>query len=63
MIDYLNAENEYTNKIMLPIVKQKDDLFEEMKGRIKEKDESVPYKNGTYFYYSKYIEGGEYQFL
>ncbi|MCP9769220.1 S9 family peptidase [Lacihabitans sp. LS3-19] len=60
VIDYLNAENEFTEKVMLPIEKLKENLFEEMKGRIKEKDESVPYKNGNYYYYSKYIEGGEY---
>jgi oligopeptidase B len=60
VIDYLNAENEYTNKVMQPIEKQKEELFEEMKGRIKETDESVPFKNGNYYYYSKYIEGGEY---
>ena len=36
---------------MLPIEKQKEELFEEMKGRIKETDQSVPYKNGNYFYY------------
>jgi oligopeptidase B len=31
-----------------------------MKGRIKEQDESVPYRDGDYYYYSRYIEGGEY---
>jgi oligopeptidase B len=60
VIDYLNAENTYTEKVMAPIASQKESLFEEMKARIKEKDESVPYKDGSYFYYSKFIEGGEY---
>ncbi|MDP1813994.1 MAG: S9 family peptidase [Leadbetterella sp.] len=60
VIDYLNAENNYTEKVMAPIASQKKSLFEEMKARIKEKDESVPYKDGSYFYYSKYVEGGEY---
>lgn len=60
VIDYLNAENNYTEKVMAPIASQKESLFEEMKARIKEKDESVPYKDGSYFYYSKYVEGGEY---
>ncbi|MCP9745716.1 S9 family peptidase [Lacihabitans sp. CS3-21] len=60
VIDYLNAENTYTEKVMAPIASQKESLFEEMKARIKEKDESVPYKDGSYFYYSKYVEGGEY---
>jgi oligopeptidase B len=60
VIDYLNAENTYTAKVMAPTASQKESLFEEMKARIKEKDESVPYKDGSYFYYSKFIEGGEY---
>ena len=60
VIDYLNAENAYTDKVMAQLENKKNQLFEEMKGRIKEKDESVPYKNGSYFYYSKFVEGGEY---
>ncbi|MCF8323509.1 MAG: S9 family peptidase [Leadbetterella sp.] len=60
VIDYLNAENTYIEKVMAPISNQKESLFEEMKARIKEKDESVPYKDGSYFYYSKFVEGGEY---
>lgn len=60
VIDYLNAENNYTEKVMAPIAKRQESLFEEMKARIKEKDESVPYKDGSYFYYSKFVEGGEY---
>jgi len=60
VIDYLNAENNYTEKVMAPIAVKQESLFEEMKARIKEKDESVPYKDGSYFYYSKFVEGGEY---
>lgn len=60
VIDYLNTENAYTDKVMAQLENKKNQLFEEMKGRIKEKDESVPYKNGSYFYYSKFVEGGEY---
>jgi oligopeptidase B len=60
VIDYLNSENTYTEKVMTSLESQKNALFEEMKSRIKEKDESVPYKDGSYFYYSKFVEGGEY---
>lgn len=60
VIAYLNAENEYLDKVMLPIKPLQEKLFEEMKGRIKEQDESVPVKDGEYFYYVKYVEGGEY---
>jgi oligopeptidase B len=60
VIAYLNEENEYLDKIMSPIKPLQEKLFEEMKSRIKEQDESVPVKDGEYFYYVKYVEGGEY---
>jgi len=60
VIAYLNEENEYLDKIMSTLKPLKKTLFEEMKGRIKEQDESVPVKDGEYFYYVKYVEGGEY---
>ena len=60
VLNYLNAENEYLEAVMKPIAAQREALFEEMKARIKEKDESVPYKDGSFYYYSKFVEGGEY---
>ncbi|PAC32038.1 S9 family peptidase [Flectobacillus sp. BAB-3569] len=60
VITYLEAENAYTEMVMSPTKAFQEELFEEMKGRIKEQDESVPYRDGEYYYYSKYIEGGEY---
>lgn len=60
VIDYLNAENEYLEKVMAPLKGLREELFTEMKGRIKEEDESVPYKEGTYLYYTRFVSGGEY---
>jgi oligopeptidase B len=60
VLDYLNSENDYLGKVMAPVKAFEDRLFEEMKGRIKEADQSVPYKDGHYYYYSKFIHGGEY---
>jgi oligopeptidase B len=60
VLDYLNSENKYLEDVMAPLSDFKEKLFEELKGRIKEQDESVPYKDRNYYYYSKYIEGGEY---
>jgi oligopeptidase B len=60
VISHLSAENAYLEKVMAPIKPFQDKLFEELKGRIKEQDESVPYKDGSYFYFSKFITGGEY---
>lgn len=60
VIDYLKAENEYTAQKMKHLDSFKDNLFQEIKGRIKEQDESVPYKDNGYFYITKYEEGLEY---
>ena len=60
VIEHLNAENTYKEAVMAPTKPLQDQLFNEMKGRIKEDDESVPYKDGHYFYYTKFEKGGEY---
>ncbi len=60
-IDYLNAENDYTNVLLNePTKKLQKDLFDELKARIKEDDQSVPYFKNGYYYQTKYEEGGEY---
>jgi len=60
VIDYLNAENSYTKSILSTTDQLQKDLFNEMKGRIKEDDQSVPYFKNGYYYQTKYAEGGEY---
>ncbi len=59
VIDYLNAENEYTQQIMHPTKMLQEKLYKEMRGRIKEQDESVPYFFNGYHYLTKYNEGSE----
>lgn len=63
VIDYLNAENNYLEQVLAPVKEFREALFTEMKNRIKEQDESVPYKDGDYFYYSRFETGGEYPVL
>ncbi|SEN43536.1 oligopeptidase B [Mucilaginibacter gossypiicola] len=59
-VDYLKAENAYQDTMMNGTKNFQKTLFDEMKARIKEKDESVPvFKNG-YYYYSRTDEGKEY---
>ncbi len=60
VIEYLNAENAYTEQVLESVKELREKLFEEMKSRIKETDESVPYKDGNYWYYYRYEQGGEY---
>lgn len=60
VVDYLKAENAYLDTMMKSTDTFQANLFKEMKGRIKEKDESVPvFKNG-YFYYSRTEDGQQY---
>jgi len=60
VIAYLEAENEYTKAVLKPTEKFQEDLFNELKSRIKEDDKSVPYKERGFFYYSRYETGKEY---
>ncbi|MCT4654875.1 MAG: S9 family peptidase [Cohaesibacter sp.] len=60
---YLEAENAYTTKEMADTDALQSLLFEEMKGRIKEDDSSVPSPDGPYAYNSRYIKGGQYPLL
>jgi len=60
VIDYLNDENDYYDKVTKHTNKFQEDLFEEMKGKIKEEDSSVPYKSNKYYYITKYVKDGQY---
>ncbi len=60
VLDYLSSENEYTKSVMKHTEKFQEQLFEEMKSRIKEDDESVPYKLNGYWYITKYEKGKDY---
>jgi len=60
VIDYLERENDYYNKVTAPTKDFQADLFEEMKSRIKEDDTSVPYKYNGYWYITKFETGKDY---
>ncbi|WP_246067724.1 S9 family peptidase [Changchengzhania lutea] len=60
VIDYLNAENDYTESLLGHTEAFQKDLFEEMKGRIKEDDATVPYKLNGYWYLTRYEKGKDY---
>lgn len=60
VLDYLRAENDYSDKVLEPTKDFQEKLFQEMKGRIKEQDESVPYFKNGYWYYTRMEEGKEY---
>ncbi len=60
VIDYLNQENAYYESMTAHTQDLKDSLFEEMKGRIKEDDSSVPYFYNGYFYITRFETGQDY---
>lgn len=60
VISHLEAENAYTKSVMKPTEDFQKELFEEMKGRIKEDDSTVPYFKSGYFWYVRYEKGDEY---
>lgn len=61
VLDYLNAENDYYAKFLAPHTKLVDNLFEEFKGRIDDKDTSVPWQKNGYEYRWYYREGEDYR--
>ena len=61
VLAYLKAENDYFEAAMAPHKQLTDQLFEEMKGRIKEDDSSVPLKDGDWLYWSAFNTGTQYR--
>jgi oligopeptidase B len=61
VIDYLNAENSYTDEMMAGTTDLKNRLYDEFMSRMNETDLSVPVKDGDWFYYRKNEEGKSYR--
>ena len=60
VVHYLEEENTYYREVTKSTAPFQEVLFEEMKGRIKEDDASVPYKDNGYFYSTRYEIGKQY---
>ncbi len=60
VIEYLEAENGYTDAVMASTASLQEDLFDEIKGRIRQTDVSVPVKEGDFFNYYRTEEGADY---
>nr|WP_203293216.1 S9 family peptidase [Maricaulis parjimensis] len=58
--ELLDAENAYLDAVMAPTEALQEQLFQEIRGRIKEDDSSVPERDGGYEYFTRYREGGQY---
>jgi oligopeptidase B len=60
VIAHLEAENAYTDAVMKHTEPLQEKLFEEIKSKIKQEDESVPYKENGYYYYTRTVPEKEY---
>ncbi len=60
VMEYLEAENQYTDAMMKHTQGLQDKLYKEMLSHIKETDETVPVQWGGYYYYSRTVEGEQY---
>ncbi|RYY18524.1 MAG: S9 family peptidase, partial [Chitinophagaceae bacterium] len=60
VLQYLHDENAYTETMMAGTRQLQDNLFTEMKSRIQEKDQSVPWFKNGYWYYRRFEEGFQY---
>ncbi len=60
VLTYLEAENAYAEYYLSDVKELREKLFEEIKGRIQEKDMSVPYDMDGHTYFTRFEEGDEY---
>jgi len=60
IIAHLEAENTYTEAMLAHTKTMQEQLYNEITGRLEKNDDSVPYKKGNYWYYSRYEAGKEY---
>jgi oligopeptidase B len=60
MLAYLGAENAYADAVMAPLKPLQDALYQEIVGRIKQDDSSVPYRERGYWYYTRFETGKDY---
>lgn len=63
VLDYLKAENAYTKKMLKPTETLQAKLVKEMRKRIKEDESTAPVWHPPYFYYARYVKGGEYPIM
>ena len=60
VLDYLKAENAWADAAMGPLRPLEDRLYDEIVGRIRQDDSSVPYRRRGYWYYTRFETGGNY---
>ena len=61
VLDYVKAENAWFEAAMQPQEALTEELFTEMRARIKEDDSTVPQRSGNFLYWSEFEEGAQYR--
>ena len=61
--EYIDKENQWTDSHLSILSSDKEQIYNEIKGRIKEEDSSLPQKDGSWFYFSETKRGQEYSIL
>ena len=57
---YLEAENAYAEAVMAPLEGLREELYREMLSHVKQTDVSVPFRDGSWWYYTRTKEGSQY---
>src|SRR5580658_4965200 len=60
VVAHLEAENAHTDQVMASTAGLQEKLYQEMLGRIKETDLTVPYRRGDWLYYTRTVGGSQY---
>jgi oligopeptidase B len=60
VLAHLRAENDYTAAVMSDVKQLEDEIYAEIRGRIKEDDIDAPLRKGHYYYYERTLAGKEY---
>uniref|UniRef100_K3Y085 Peptidase S9A N-terminal domain-containing protein n=1 Tax=Setaria italica TaxID=4555 RepID=K3Y085_SETIT len=60
VLAHLRAENDYTAAVMSDVKQLEDEIYAEIRGRIKEDDIDAPLRKGQYYYYERTLTGKEY---
>lgn len=60
VLEYLKAENAYTDSVLAPLAGLRKKIYDEMLSRIDENDVSVPYRDDGFWYYSRWVKGQQY---
>src|SRR3954454_9930093 len=60
IIEYLRAENAYTEEVLESTQQLREKIFEEIRSRVQETDTSAPVRYGAWEYYDRTVEGQQY---